>query len=456
MPEVFLDSLQGVAGFERDAFEEVHTRGNAPTSVRINPAKFSQAILDLLPVQDRIPWSTDGYYLASRPSFTLDPFFHAGSYYVQEPSSMFLEQAIRQTLDVSKPLKVLDLCAAPGGKSTLIQSVVSKESLIISNEVIKQRAAVLEENCIKWGASNFIITNNDAKDFKDLEGFFDLIVIDAPCSGSGLFRKDPEAISEWSESNVALCAQRQQRILADVYPALKQNGILIYATCSYSRDEDENIADWLLGQFNMNTIQLQLQDTWKIIETQSQERNAYGYRFFPHLLNGEGFFLSCFKKNDGRENYPNRHSKKKIEKVNNVEQSMIIPFIEENEDVTFIKHAETILAVPHRSVELLATLQLFLYIKSAGVLVGRATHKELIPEHHLALSSLMRSGVVGISLKREQSLQYLRKLEVMIDTPRRGWLLAKYQDVNLGWIKHLGNRINNYYPKEWRILKSGN
>ena len=180
-----------------------------------------------------------------RPSFTFDPLFHAGTYYVQEASSMFLEQALKQSVDLSQPLRVLDLCAAPGGKSTLLQSLLNKESLLVSNDVIKSRAAILEENIVKWGAANVVVTNNDPAHFARLENYFDAIVIDAPCSGSGLFRRDPEAINEWSENNVQLCSQRQQRIVADVWPALKQNGILIYSTCSYSAEEDEAILDWM-------------------------------------------------------------------------------------------------------------------------------------------------------------------------------------------------------------------
>ena len=456
MPEALLTSLNGIPGFERPAFEEVHQIGSAVTSIRINSQKVPVSIVNDLPKKNQVPWSTNGYYLPDRPSFTLDPFFHAGCYYVQEPSSMFLEQAIRQTFDLSKPLNVLDLCAAPGGKTTLIQSIVSKDSLIVSNEVIKPRAAVLEENCIKWGASNFVVTSNDAKDFGHLEGFFDLIVVDAPCSGSGLFRKDPAAISEWSEGNVELCSQRQQRILADVYPALKENGILIYATCSYSLEEDENIADWLLDQFHLTTIRLNIEGSWNVIETRSRIKNAFGYRFFPHLLVGEGFFLTCFRKNDRGEHYSMKRSKKTIERINKSEESMIVPFLHKNSDTIFIKHQETILGVPHRFVEVLTILQKRLYIKSAGVAIGRVTYKELLPEHHLAMSNMVNPDFVGISLKKEEALQYLRKLEVIIDTPQRGWLLVKYEGVNLGWIKQLGNRINNYYPKEWRILKSGN
>ncbi len=261
LPSSFIKSIEQSPGFDKEAFEKVHESGGQITSVRINPAKIcnkqlaiSNELCGLTNNQssiinnaaEKLLWSSNGFYLQQRPSFTLDPLFHAGAYYVQEASSMFLEEALKQTVDLSQSIKVLDLCAAPGGKSTLIQSVINDTSLLVSNEVIKTRVNVLSENITKWGAANVIVTNNDAKDFQRLPDYFDVIVVDAPCSGSGLFRKDPDAIREWSEQNVQLCSQRQQRILADVLPALKDDGVLIYSTCSYSQEEDEAIADWLI------------------------------------------------------------------------------------------------------------------------------------------------------------------------------------------------------------------
>jgi len=214
LPPSLLASLQSVKGFDEQSFVKTHESGEQITSIRLNPLKSKDTLLptanDQLPT--KVPWTTNGYYLKSRPSFTLDPFFHAGAYYVQEASSMFLEQAMRQTTDLSQPLLVLDLCAAPGGKSTLLQSLISRHSLLVSNEVIQSRVNILKENVIKWGSENMVVTHNDPKDFSKLTGLFDVLVVDAPCSGSGLFRRDADAVSEWSESNVQLCSQRQQRI----------------------------------------------------------------------------------------------------------------------------------------------------------------------------------------------------------------------------------------------------
>ncbi|HEX6332794.1 MAG TPA: RsmB/NOP family class I SAM-dependent RNA methyltransferase, partial [Flavisolibacter sp.] len=226
LPKQFLESLEGISGFERDAFLQAHEAGNAATSVRINPAKYTAGEIAaglLSPnhafnVESQVPWSQYGYYLSGRPSFTFDPLFHAGRYYVQEASSMFLEQALMQHVEPAHPLRMLDLSAAPGGKSTHMLSLASK-GLLVSNEVIRNRAAILAENITRWGLPNIVVTSNDPSAFGRLEHFFDVLVVDAPCSGSGLFRKDPGAISEWSPAHVTLCSRRQQRILADALPA---------------------------------------------------------------------------------------------------------------------------------------------------------------------------------------------------------------------------------------------
>jgi 16S rRNA C967 or C1407 C5-methylase (RsmB/RsmF family)/NOL1/NOP2/fmu family ribosome biogenesis protein len=461
VPEKLLESLDGVAGFNRKAFEDVHSNGQQITSIRFNPSKPSADLV--LPADEfRIPWTSHGYYLPERPSFTLDPFLHAGLYYVQEASSMFLEQALRQTTDLSQPLKVLDLCAAPGGKSTLIQSLVSPDSIVVSNEVIKSRASILEEIITKWGAANVIVTNNDPASFQRLESYFDVIIIDAPCSGSGLFRKDPRAITEWSESNVELCSQRQQRILADVYPALKRDGILIYSTCSYSEEEDECISDWLLDSFAVSSLQLTMtNDTGPenrgIVETISKKHASFGYRFFPDRIKGEGLFMACFRKLYGGEYKYRQPRKMKLAKVSRNEEAIIRPWLNKEAAIQLWKQGDLIFAFPLLlEKELLALVSADLYIRKAGVAIGSLAGQELIPEHALALSGLINREIGIVQLNKEEALQYLRKEEVKITSPHKGWTLVQYEGMNLGWIKILANRSNNYYPKEWRILKSGN
>jgi 16S rRNA C967 or C1407 C5-methylase (RsmB/RsmF family)/NOL1/NOP2/fmu family ribosome biogenesis protein len=461
LPEQLIKSLQGVQGFDKQAFEEVHKSPEQITSVRINPVKSiaisGEGIIHRSPsdsyrvtLHNSVPWSQYGYYLSERPSFTFDPLFHAGCYYVQEASGMFLEQVLKQTVDLSKPLKVLDLCAAPGGKSTHIQSLITKDSLLVSNEVIKSRANILKDNIIKWGGDNVVVTNDDPKDFARLENYFDVIVVDAPCSGSGLFRRDEEAMDEWSLNNVALCNQRQQRILADVWPALKKDGVLIYSTCSYSKEEDEEMLDWIEKEFVVSSLQLTIDKGWNITEVRSKV-GAYGYRFWPYKLKGEGFFIGCIRKHGEDADYDIR-VKNKMELITKREKETIQPYVEDSGHF-FIKNNNIVYAIPSVLKEEINLLLNTLRVQYSGIIIGELFGEKFAPAHSLAMSNLVNKSIPGIELDYEQSIKYLQRKELSISIEKQGWRLVKYSGFNLGWIKALSNRINNYYPKELRILK---
>ena len=444
LPVQLIESLSGIQGFNKEAFEQVHSSGEQLTSIRTNPLKnFNPESTNFKLTQ--VPWAEYGFYLDKRPSFTFDPLFHAGCYYVQEASSMFLEQALKQTIDLSQSLKVLDLCAAPGGKSTHIQSLISKDSLLVSNEVIRSRANILKDNIVKWGCENVIVTNNDPKDFSKLNGFFDVIVVDAPCSGSGLFRREPEAINEWSENNVQLCSQRQQRILADVLPALKEEGVLIYSTCSYSSQEDEDIAEWLQQECDLKYLSLNIDPAWGITETDK------GYRFWPDQVKGEGFFIACFKKEKPGSTYKHKHRMPSIllaEKERSLLKEWVI-----NADKTLIRNAEDIYAWSKDQFEDFLLIKESCKMIYSGVLVGKLIRDKFIPDHSLSMSHIISEKVEKIELNNEQAIRYLQKKDLGIDAGQKGWKLVTFNSFPLGWINALQGRINNYYPKELRILK---
>lgn len=451
LPEDLLQSLVQVPGFDREQFLRAHAQDAHVFSVRMNPAKPDADTG--LPLAGRIPWSSEGYYLSNRPAFIFDPLLHAGVYYVQEASSMFLEQAIRQTTDLAQPLRVLDLCAAPGGKSTLLQSLISKDSLLVSNEVIKSRASILEENLVKWGALNAVVTSNDAANFARMGAFFDIVVADAPCSGSGLFRKEPAAINEWSEGNVALCSQRQQRILSDIWPAIKPGGLLIYSTCSYSPEENEAILDWLANDFQAEGVALHTDKAWGVVPTVSPSHGMPGYRFYPDKVKGEGFFLAVVRKTDTDTGYPAKHAVKATAKADKAKHEWLQTWVRAGEDLACIAQGEEWLLFPQMLLPDLRMLQSVCYIKKAGVVAGKPVGKELIPDHQLALSGLCNAGIPSVELALAEALQYLRRDELQLVTQQTGWQLVTYKQHPLGWIKALPRRINNYYPKEWRILK---
>jgi NOL1/NOP2/sun family putative RNA methylase len=459
LPAELIQSLQNIKGFHEEAFKAVHQSGGQITSVRLNPEKTGNRQSAIY--NENVPWSSSGYYLAERPSFTLDPLFHAGAYYVQEASSMFLEEALKQTVDLAKSVKLLDLCAAPGGKSTLIQSIISADSLLVSNEVIKTRVNILAENITKWGAANVIVTNNDPKDFQRLQNYFDVIVVDAPCSGSGLFRKDPNAINEWSENNVALCAQRQQRIIADIIPSLKDGGVLIYSTCSYSKEEDEEIADWLAEELQVESVQLKVEESWGIVETVSERSGSFGYRFYPDKVKGEGFFIAAFRKPGITtiitevKNQPSAtlRTKGKTKQAFTAKEIEIVkPYLVNAGNYFYIKQNEEIIAMPLHLENELAIIQSALYIKKAGVRLGTIIRNELIPAHDLAVSNIIDTSIPKLDVDTETALQYLRKVDIVIESAVKGWVLLSHQGLSLGWIKIMANRTNNYYPAAWRIL----
>lgn len=441
LPKEFEDALRAKLGSSFDSFV-ASLRQLPPVSIRLNPKKSFQ--LNGTPV----PWSKWGKYLNERPVFTLDPSFHSGAYYVQEASSMFIEQALMQSNDLTKPLRVLDLCAAPGGKSTHLLSLLSTDSLLVSNEVIRPRAVILSENIQKWGHANVMVTNNDPEDFSALTGFFDVIVVDAPCSGEGLFRKDTDAIDEWSPANVDLCSQRQRRILANIWPALKPNGILIYCTCTYNEHENEENLQWLQAQHDLEFISLPIDESWGI-ETIGKA-NAVGYRFYPHQVMGEGFFLAVVRKKE--EPQPHRvKSKRSLPLASKKVAEQIREWVKQD-DLQFFLWNDLVYGVPSAlSKEMEAMIQQF-RIVHAGTPIATMKHEKFIPEHALALSiDLKKACFPQMEVSLENALRYLRKEPIDVGAAKRGYTLITFKDLPLGWMNVLDNRSNNLYPKEWRI-----
>lgn len=445
LPNPLLAQLEGLTCFNKEAFNAAHQL-MPPTSIRLHLLKGQGvALTDKM----GIPWCSAAYYLSERPLFTADPFLHAGAYYVQEASSMFLDKVMQYLLPDPQNLRVLDLCAAPGGKSTLLASHLSASSLLISNDVIRARAAILEENMTRWGYSNTWVTSNDPRDFGRMSAYFDVIVVDAPCSGSGLFRKDERALHEWSEANVQLCSERQQRILADVYPALKKEGYLVYATCSYSPAEDEDVLDFLADQFEMASVAIPLNAAWGIEPVFSKKHQMEGYRFFPDKVKGEGFFIAVLQKKEGVASfqYPrfrSVHHKKVAEQTHHLLVQQDYHCIENDRGLYS--------AIKAQHEPDFHMLREYVYLRRAGTLLGSPSAKEWIPEHDIALSIDCHSQLPSIELDLENALLFLKKDQFSLPAnTEKGWHIVRYKGQGLGWIKALGNRVNNYLPKNWRI-----
>jgi 16S rRNA C967 or C1407 C5-methylase (RsmB/RsmF family)/NOL1/NOP2/fmu family ribosome biogenesis protein len=442
-PSAFEIRMRQTLGPEWKDFERVHG-DTPPTSIRFNPKKAAIEKKEAI-----IPWTTFGRYLPERPIFTLDPLFHAGTYYVQEASSMFLEQAFKQTVDLTSSLNVLDLCAAPGGKSTHILSLINNESLLVSNEVIRSRASILAENIVKWGYNNAVVTNNDPKDFQDIAGFFDVIVIDAPCSGEGLFRKDREAMEEWSPQNVDLCSSRQKRIVSDVWSSLKENGILIYCTCTYNESENEENLNWLQQEHAIEFLKLKLDEAWGIEEV--TKGNMTGYRFFPHRTKGEGFFMSAMRKKETQSTFRFKIKKsltipsKKVEEV-------LRPWLTNDSEIKLFQYEDAVYFLPLIKKDEMEILREHLKIIHRGTTIATVKHDKFIPEHALAMSiNLQQQNFKRLDVNYDEAIRYLRRDPLTIGEVSKGYHLITFNDVPLGWVNSLGNRFNTLYPLEWRI-----
>lgn len=443
-PKAFEQRMHQYLGAQWNDFVAAHNQP-PPVSIRINSKKISPAL-----THTPIPWTSTGYYLNERPSFTLDPIFHGGGYYVQEASSMFLEQAFIQTAGQKESLNILDLCAAPGGKSTHLLSLMNNQSLLVSNEVIRSRASILAENLQKWGHYNVVVTNNDPKDFQRLPCFFDVIVVDAPCSGEGLFRKDPDAMKEWSPGHVILCSSRQQRILKDIWPALKPGGILIYSTCTYNENENEDVLTWLNETQPAEFIALKFPEQWGVRHI--QKGDIHGYRLFPHNVRGEGFFISALRKLDD-ENPPGNRTKNSFTDPSKKIREQLSSWVTLPEEKKFIIRNDQILqCLPVGKLSEIEFLAKRLHIITAGITLASQKHDKLIPDHSLALSTdLNHSNFNIIDLDLSEALQYLRKETITPKDVNKGFALVRFNNLPLGWVNVLDNRINNLYPSEWRI-----
>ena len=437
LPENFVRRTTALLGEEFRDLEKA-LEGIAPTSIRVNNK------MDHIPSEERVAWCETGYYLKERPLFTADPLFHAGVYYVQEASSMFLVQAVKQHFPDART--VLDLCAAPGGKSTLLTQALPESSLLVSNEIVRSRAYILAENLIKWGNPNIVVTNSDPKDFQGLPGFFDALVIDAPCSGEGMFRKDAGAIGEWSEYNVTLCAARQREILSSVWDTLKTDGILVYSTCTFNREENEENVRWICDELGADILEMDLKGNQDITVTDC------GYRFYPHKTKGEGFFLSVLRKNATiQTTQKNKRDDKKNVKV--VTKSNDFTFSLKDSPRWVIFPEDNLIKAYDRD-----RLNDFLYIRKqlkcmhSGILLGELKGKDLIPSASMALSKVLdKESVETIEVDYRTAISFLRKEAITLPDSSRGYVLISFKGQPLGWVKNLGNRTNNLYPQEWRI-----
>ena len=404
-----------------------------------------------------VPWNHHGVLLAERPKFTLDPHFHGGAFYVQDSSSMFVGHVFRSLLSQipespSGIVKVLDLCAAPGGKTTdlaaSLREAYGDRFLLVSNEVMKQRAGVLADNVALWGDPNVVVTSDDPRAFASLAGFFDVVVTDVPCSGEGMFRKDEEAQKQWSEDNVALCQARQRRIIADMWPCLKQDGLLIYSTCTFNRYENDDNVDWIASELGAEPVVPFADVAQGVIKTRR------GYSLVPGHVEGEGQYCAALRKTSEVAFRSFEPARQKREKPGKKHVQAIPASIRDlfNVPVELRQKGETVTAVPSQIAPQIALLESVLHVLAAGCAAGVLKGQTLVPDADLALSLIYRPGSYPVAdVELHTALSFLHKDAILLPDSEKGYVLIVYEGVPLGFVKNLGNRCNNLHPQGRRI-----
>ncbi len=416
-------------------------------SVRMNRSKCG----DDTPFEgERIAWCDCGYYLSERPAFTFDPLLHAGYYYVQEASSMFVHHALRQY--INRPVRMLDMCAAPGGKSTAALEALPEGSTLMSNEPIRLRAQILAENLQKWGNPNIIVTNNYPKDYARSGLTFDVILCDVPCSGEGMFRKDEGAISEWSVQNVENCRNLQREIVSEAWKCLNDDGMLIYSTCTFNAKENEENVAWICEELGAEVLPIDIEKEWGINGSLVKGLDMPVYRFIPGCTRGEGLFMAVLTPTQAPLAVRNRGGKRAKAKPLKLGIDAR-KYLAEPDNFSIHTHDNDIIAIAKAMAEQYETAADRLRIVHAGIKMGTVKGKDFIPDQSLALSTaLNRSAFATAELDYEQAIKYLQRDAVVLpgDTPR-GFVLLTYKGAPLGFVKNIGNRTNNMYPQEWRI-----
>ncbi len=410
-------------------------------SVRFNTKK---SLVPAVTESSRVPWCQEGVYLPTRPQFTFDPSFHQGRYYVQDASSMAITAVIRQL--ANSPVRYLDACAAPGGKTTCALSVLPEESLVVANEFDYKRAEILAENVAKWGNPNVVVCRGETRRFTNLPEAFDIVAVDAPCSGEGMMRKDVHAVEQWSEGLVRQCASLQREILGNVWASVRPGGYLIYSTCTFNRTENEDNVKWLIEKFGAETVRINaLESIPEIIG--GIDCDFHCYRFIPGKVRGEGLFLAVVRKKDSDSDL----REKKQPAAKTFTDARLTQWT--CGEVEFIESGDEIFALPQKNASFMKSLYRKLDIISSGVHVATKKGKDLIPAHELALSSILnKEAFPTCELHLEDAILFLQRGTLSLPSDSgKGFVLLTYDGVPLGFVKNLGSRANNLLPKAWSI-----
>ena len=442
LPQAFIEQLRGLLPGEWEALAGAITSTEPSVAVRVNEARG-------VGVPDgarRVPWCDQGFYLQDRPQFTFDTDWHAGRYYVQDASSMFISHVIRS--HVHEPVRYLDLCAAPGGKTTAVLQALPQRSMVVANEIVPPRARVLADNVIRWGHPRCVVTSNAPAHLGKLTHFFDVIAADVPCSGEGMMRKDDEAVAQWSPALVEQCAQRQREILTDVWQALRPGGLLIYSTCTYNCQENEEMANFIVRELGATSLEVPTDSAWNIHPAIGSD--CHCYRFMPHRVDGEGLFMAVFRKEGDSPRQDIRVKEKTAKKADETGKN----WLSAPDEYLTDQQGDLMMAVPQDIRREVAVLRDALNVLHAGVELATLVGRKTVPHHALAMSAERDKCAFPIcEVDYPTALRYLRGESITVDGPR-GYVLIAHKGAVLGFANNLGNRANNLYPKPQRILST--
>ena len=450
LPVAFTERMRKQLGAEEaerlfEALDSV-----SPVAVRLNPAKCGDE--GVWSDGEAIEWSANGRKLKERPSFTLDTAFHAGAYYVQEAASQFIDYVISGEELQGK--RVLDMCAAPGGKSTIYSTAVGIDGLVVANEYVRTRANVLADNVRKWGMGNVLVTNNAPEHIAQFEGWFDLVAVDAPCSGEGMFRKEEVAREDWSEDAVKMCAARQLSIVREAWQSLKEGGLFIYSTCTFNDDEDEGVLEVFIdemGEVFEPSRKIDIDEKWGVVVG---EVGAFQtFRFFPHKTDSEGLFVAVARKAESATQRTPKARKKVMQEVDKTSRKELSRWLQESDKYTYAMVADTIYAYRTEQFKAVQALSEGLTAIYSGVAMGQIFKGKLKPDWALSqYVDLERKAVAVVELTEEDALNYLRKRDIAVGDMVDGMNLVTHNGCALGFAKRVGMRSNNLYPNSLKIM----
>lgn len=452
IPAEFEELIRSYNAPVMDGLTDELRSGDPSVAIRFNRRKSS----GLQPVSaDQVPWCADGFYLDRREAFTFDPAFHQGLYYVQDPSSMIIAEAVRRlTAGTPRPLLYLDACAAPGGKTTAAIDALPQGSMVVANEFVPARAAVLRDNVVKWGYPAAVVTQGDTARFRKLRDMFHIIAADVPCSGEGMMRKDDDAVAQWSPALVERCAALQREIVANLWEALAPGGYLIYSTCTFNRSEDEENLRWMVDELGAEPVDLDLPGEWMIAGGIDTELPCY--RFLPHRLRGEGLFMGVVCKPGEWQPKRAKSDAKASRKDKGLES--VEKWLRLDAEVALVAETDRVSALPRRWLPEITTLRKALNVIYCGVEVATVKGRDMIPAHALAMSDLLSNDAfASVEVDYPTAIAYLRREAVALPADAdvaKGYVLLTFRNRPLGWVKHLGNRSNNLYPAPMRILST--